>query len=123
MSTKRMTIDLEIWPTPEEDEDKIIAKSEELTADSYHHMMEQTDGMELPEDMNWYLSVVFFGMGKPIRLRYSYQVAAEWIAISEQNHSGRARHTIRTEMGGPYPIHDLLGWAQQLQSIGDWLSW
>ncbi len=123
MSNKRMTLDLEIWPTPEEDEDKIIAKSEELTAENYHHMMEQTDGMELPDDMNWYLSVVLFGMGKPIRLRYSYRIAAEEIAIGEQNHSGRARHTMSTEMGGPYPIHELLGWSQQLQSVGDWLSW
>jgi hypothetical protein len=118
-----MTLDFEIWSTPEEDEDKVIAKSEELTAGNYDMMMGQTEGLELPGDMNWYLSVVFFGMGKPIRLRYSHRVDNEEVSISEQNHSGRVKHTMNAEMGGPFLIHELLEWSQQLHSVGDWLSW
>ena len=122
MSTKRMTTVLQLWPTPEEGEDKVIVKTE-LSADSYHHMMEKTDGMVIPGRLNWQLIVSFFGMGKPIRLYYNYRVGNEEISIGEQNHSGRARHTLDAEMGEPVSLYDLLAWAQQLQSIGDWLAW
>ncbi len=122
MSTKRMTAILQLWPTPEEGEDKVMVKTE-LSADSYHHMMEKTDGMDIPDDLNWQLIVSLFGMGKPIRLYYNYRIGGEEIAIGEQNHSGRAKHTMSTEMGGPFLIHELLGWSQQLHSVGDWLSW
>jgi hypothetical protein len=117
-----MTVILKSWPTPEEGKDKVVATTE-LSADNYHHMMEQTDGMDIPDDLNWQLIASFFGMGKPVRLYYNYRIGDEEISIGEQNHSGRARHTLDAHDGGPYSIYELLGWGQQLQSIGDWLSW
>jgi hypothetical protein len=117
-----MTVILQTWPVPEEGEGKVITKTE-LSADNYHHMLEQVDGVTVSGGLNWQLVASFFGMGKPIRLYYNYRIGDKEISIGEQNHSGRARHTLDAEDGGLYSIYELLGWGQQLQSIGDWLSW
>ena len=129
-TNKRMTVAFEVLETPleplQEGQEIPDVKSEltELTADNFHHMMEQTDGMSLPHEFEWKMAIALFGMGKPIRLHYQYKLDSEDITVVERNHSGRARHTLPVaDFGGLFLLHSLLGWTQSLQAMGEWLSW
>lgn len=118
MSDKRVSIVYQIR------EDEENWNKAEISSPSFNDVMALTHETELPVDQEWKMTLSLFGMGKPIRFFYGYKPDNEDITITEQNHSGRARHNVPAlSMGGPYPIHSLVNVILDYHSFQEWMSW